>query len=138
MTTVLISRMISMSLRRIGTLRRGMLVLSRGNDFGGAQQLGADGQAGGLGRVEVDAQSEMVALVDKANHDAAVGGAIDVTHGERTAVLQARDDFVEVAGFRAADKKDVAGLDVVEPRIAPDDQRSRADFFALHGLVEVM
>src|SRR4051794_38417221 len=90
-TTTLVSKMISMSLRRMGVFFSDSvmaLVFPRGNDLGRPEQLRTDRKSGEFRRLKIDSQPDFFILGDKPDHDALSRRPVGVTDGQNIAITQ--------------------------------------------------
>src|SRR5579859_3082384 len=105
----LVTSWITMSFRRIGVSRSGMAsAFLRCRGFEGPQQLGADGQLGRPGRLDVDAEAHLAVFGHEPDHPGAARELVRIADRENAPALQARHDLREAPGLRLADEEHVA------------------------------
>src|SRR3989442_66012 len=135
-TSPLISTSIAVSFRLMGHSRSDISTLSWGNDFSHTQELGADRQVSRLRRLEVDLEPDAAPVGHEANHAAALGESVGVTHREDRPVLEARQNALRSVPLGPTDEQDVARLDLIHAVVAPDLESPPSQALVTHGLVQ--
>src|SRR5260370_5170979 len=135
-TKPLVTSRIAVSFRLIGQSRSAISPPRRSDDLGHAQQLGADGQVGRLRCREVQLETDATPVGDEANHAAAEGEAVGITHCEERPAPETRQNLLRPVGVGPTDEHDVARLDLVDALIAPHLEWPPAQVLMSHGLVQ--
>src|SRR6185312_3970039 len=115
---------------------RHALDFPRTYDLRETQQLGAQGETGRLGRLQVDPQPDFLLDQHETDHPAFIGELILIADGEYAMAFQPRQDWREVRTLRATDEQNLAVGQLLDALGPVYDQRVALHHLATNDLIE--
>ena len=88
-------------------------------------------------RLRVDAQTDLLVFSRELDHDPLLRGPFQVGHRQDAAMVEGRNDSIQLCLLGAINEEDLAIADVSDVAKVPHDERMRINLLAVHGRLEM-